>query len=131
MELSPVGLSFMLFSLPAPIPFDWQLAGIKKLDFAGQCFSHCALPSTGNPAGPLRSPQGGAGGRRGRRGFQEAGDRKQVSPWLPPSSWTFLRFVSLCFCVIAFGQKVPSIKDVCKPLTKMEGTVRSRGLSNT
>lgn len=121
----------MLLSLPASIPFDWQLAGIKKLDFASQCFSHCGLPRLRILWGLSEAPEGG-GWQEGQEKLPRGrGQKTGMSPWPPPSSWTFLRFVSLCFCVISLGQKVPSIKDVCKPLIEMEGTVRSRGLPNT
>lgn len=120
-ELSPVGLSLTLLSLPAPNPFDWQLPGVKRLDFADQYFSNRVCPAWESCSpGSLRSPSGMAGelerlpkGRKNRAGRCP----RPPAHGFHHSSWTSLDFVALCFCVISFRQKVLRVKGVCKPLT--------------
>lgn len=83
-----------LLSLPAPMPFDWQLPGVKKLDSADPCFSHWVLPSTGSPARPSEAL--GGRGRGGASERQEEECRRVLwpPPWLPPQQ---LDFSQLCF----------------------------------
>lgn len=99
-------LSLMLLSLPIPIPFDWQLPEVKKLNFVDQCFSPYVLPRLGvlwslTPEAPGGEQEGA--GEAPKRQKEESRHVSVASPWLPPQGWTFLRCVSFCFCMISFG----------------------------
>lgn len=65
-------LSLMFLSLPIPIPFDWQLPEVKKLNFVDQYFSPYVLPRLGvlwslTPKAPGGEQEGQARLPRGRR----------------------------------------------------------------
>ena len=101
-----MGLSHTLLSLPAPIPFDWQLPRVKKLDLQISVF----LTVLCQVLGVL---QGLSGAPRGWWERLERFPRSRAgrSPWPSTldfchSSCTFLGLVSLCFYAISFGPKI-------------------------
>lgn len=92
-------LSLMFLSLPIPIPFDWQLPEVKKLNFVDQYFSPYVLPRLGVLWSLRQKPLGES--RRGRRGSQEAEGGKQACLCgLTVASTTGLDFSQVCFFLL-------------------------------